>query len=138
MQRQAVFFQCGVDDHLGQIVAVQVDELFFLGQAIDDRRRGMDPTGPQSRKQVFGKSAELDHSAKTVQLFQRRRRRCAMIKQAVGVVFDNGESVLFSQSEQFPPLSQIHHAAGRIFERRHGIEQFGPIADQIVFQHRQV
>ena len=103
---------------------------------LDHPRRGpADPADAEAGEQDLGERAQVNDRLMPVKRGERRQWLTFVAQRAVRVVLDDRHLVARGQCQQPLPAVEAHRRAGRVLERRQGIDQLGtPAWDQVLQQ----
>lgn len=118
---------------------VQVGGLLGDGTGTADPLRRTQPAQPQPGRHDLGEAAQQHRPVLRARVGGDPRHPLALVPQfAVRVVLDDPQSAPRGDLGDGGPAGGGEGAAGGVLERRHGVEQLGPLADHQFLQRRRV
>ena len=108
--------------------------LFAQVELGDNLRRRIGRAHPQAGRNGFGKAHELDHPVCLVEGFDGRLRLPCIAQGGIGVVLQNNDAIFLRQSCKLFSALCRQRAPGGVLEGWDGVDEFGLILHNLLFQ----
>ena len=126
------------DDELLQTRRGDITTLLEERQLVDDLFGSGNDADPQAAGERLREGVDVDDQGVAIEAEERWRGWALEAQIAVGLVFEDRQTVAVGEVEEIAANAARQHLTGRILEGRIGVEQLGAVANQQILELIQI